>query len=183
MNDQLSKVNSLVAYNNVMNKFKFGNFKHARYLDPVAKTEFYPFMESTFHDLAQGLIKDGRNDLALNVLHKFDQEMPDINPNIDSAHRKLMLAQVAYKLNDKELANRYVKGIDSYLTDQLAYNYTLLQNKPEALNANEVQFQLYVLNGLADTTKNYKETALHQQYQAQLDDYGNKFAALLNRQE
>jgi len=181
--NQLGKVNSLVAYNNVMTKFKFGNFKHARNLDPVAKTEFYPFMETTFHDLAQGLIKDGRNDLALNVLHKFDQEMPDINPNIDSAHRKLQLAQVAYKLNDKELANRYVKGIDDYLTDQLAYNYTLLQNKPEALNPNEVQFQLYVLNGLADTTKNYKETALHQQYQAQLDDYGNKFAALLNRQE
>ncbi|WP_183562692.1 DUF2723 domain-containing protein [Mucilaginibacter sp. SP1R1] len=182
VHDQLSKVNSLVMYNNVMNKFRYGNFKHAHYLDPVSRTEFYPFMETTFHDLAQGLIKDGRNDLALNVVHKFDQEMPDINPNIDTAHRKLLLAQVAYKLNDKELANRYVKGIDSYLTDQLAYNYTLLQNRSEALNINEVQYQLYVLNGLADTTKNYKETAMYNQFQAQLDDYGNKFAALLNRQ-
>ncbi|WPU96693.1 DUF2723 domain-containing protein [Mucilaginibacter sabulilitoris] len=182
LQNQLSKVNSLVMYNNVMNKFKFGNFKHAKYLDPVSRTEFYPFMETTFHDLAQGLIKDGHNDLALNTLHKFDREMPDINPNIDSAHRKLLLAQVAYKLNDKELANRYVKGIDHYLTGQLAYNYALLQNKPEALNTGEVQYQLYVLNGLVDTTKNYQETALHNRFQAQLDDYGNKFAALLNRE-
>ncbi|MEN0055904.1 MAG: DUF2723 domain-containing protein, partial [Mucilaginibacter sp.] len=182
LQNQLSKVNSLVMYNNVMNKFRFGNFKHARYLDDVSKTQFYPYIETTFHDLAQGLIKDGHNDLALNALHKFDQEMPDINPTIDSAHRKLQLAQVAYRLNDKELANRYVKGIDDYLTDQLAYNYTLLQKQSEALNANEVQYQLYVLNGLADTAKYYKETALHNRFQAQLDDYGNKFAALLNRQ-
>ena len=180
--NQLGKVNSLVMYNNVMNKFKYGNFKHARYLDEVSKSEFYPFMESTFHDLTQGLMKEGRNDLALNALHKFDQEMPDINPNIDSAHRKLQLAQVAYKLNDKELANRYVKGIGNYLTDQLAYNYSLLQNKPEALDVNQVQFQLYILNGLVDTTKNYQETALHNQFQAQLDDYGNKFAVLQSRQ-
>ncbi|HEY9196165.1 MAG TPA: DUF2723 domain-containing protein, partial [Mucilaginibacter sp.] len=181
IHDQLGKVNSLVMYNNVMNKFKYGNFKHARYLDDVSKTEFYPFMETTFHDLAQGLIKDGRNDLALNALHKFDREMPDINPNIDTAHRKLLLARVAYKLNDKELANRYVKGIDNYLTDQLAYNYSLLQNNPAALNVNEVEFQLYVLNGLADTTKTYNEPALHNQFMAQLNDFGSKFAALENR--
>ena len=181
LNDQLSKVNSMVMYDNVMNKFKYGNFKHAKYLDDISKTEFYPFIESTFHDLALGLIKDGRNDLALKALHKFDQEMPDINPNIDTAHRKLLLAQVAYKLNDKELANRYVKGIGSYLTDQLDYNYTLLKNKSEALSANDVQYQLYVLNGLVDTTKAYQETALHNQFRAQLDDYGNKFAVLQNR--
>ncbi|WP_255496033.1 DUF2723 domain-containing protein [Mucilaginibacter sp. FT3.2] len=181
VHDQLSKVNSLVMYNNVMHKFKYGNFKNARYLDDVSKTEFYPFMETTFHDLAQGLIKDGHSDLALNALHKFDQEMPDINPNIDTAHRKLLLAQLAYKLNDKELANRYAKGVDNYLTDQLAYNYTLLQNKPEALNVGEVQFQLYVLNGLVDTTKAYNETGLHKQFQDQLDDYGRKFAVLEGR--
>ncbi|MDR6944515.1 glycosyltransferase family 117 protein [Mucilaginibacter pocheonensis] len=180
--NQLGKVNSLVMYNNVMHKFKYGNFKHARYLDPISRDEFYPFIETTFHDLAQGLIKDGRNDLALNALHKFDKEMPNINPNIDTAHRKLLLAQVAYKLNDKELANRYVTGIGNYLNDQLTYNYFLLQNKPEALDVNQLQYQLYVLNGLADTTKNYHETTLHNQFQAQLDDYGNKFAMLLNRQ-
>jgi hypothetical protein len=181
VHDQLGKVNSLVMYNNVMNKFKYGNFKHARYLDDVSKTQFYPYLETTFHDLAQGLIKDGRSDLALNALHKFDQEMPDINPNIDTAHRKLLLAQLAYKLNDKELANRYVKGISNYLTDQLAYNYTLLKDKPEALNAGEVQFQLYVLNGLAETTKAYNETWLHKQFQDELNDYGSKFAVLENR--
>jgi hypothetical protein len=181
IHDQLGKVNSLVMYNNVMKKFRYGNFKKARYLDDVSKTEFYPFMESTFHDLAQGLIKDGRNDLALNALHKFDQEMPDINPNIDTAHRKLLLAQLAYKLNDKELANRYAKGVGNYLTDQLDYNYYLLQNKPGALNVNEVQFQLYVLSGLANTTQAYNETGLHKQYQDRLDDYATKFAALENR--
>jgi hypothetical protein len=180
--NQLGKVNSLVMYNNVMNKFKYGNFKHAKYLDDISKTQFYPYMETTFHDLTQGLMNEGRNALALNALHKFDQEMPDINPTIDSAHRKLLLAQVAYKLNDKELANRYVKGIGNYLTDQLAYNYTLLQNKSEALNVNEIQYQLYVLSGLVDTTKDYQETALHNQFQAQLDDYKNKFVVLQSRQ-
>ncbi|MDB5008542.1 MAG: hypothetical protein JWP45_2935 [Mucilaginibacter sp.] len=177
-NNQNTKTNSLVMYNNVVNKFKYGNFKHAKYLDNVSKTQFYLNMELTFNDLAQGLIQDGHRDLALKALHKFDEEMPDINPDIDTAAQKFFLAQNAYKLDDTRLGNRYVKGVDNFITDQLDYNYSLLQNNRNGLDQRTVQIGMQLLNGMADTAKNNHQLELSTQLLVQLKDYENKFAAI-----
>ncbi len=176
---QETKTNSLVMYDNVVNKFKFGNFKHARLLDNVSTTQFYPNMEMTFIDLTQGLIKDGRRDLALKAIHKFDEQMPDINPDIDTAAQKFFLAQTAYKLDDLKLGNKYVKSVDNFITDQLDYNYALLKNNNnEAMDPRTVQFGVQILNSMVDTTKSNHQDALSNQLQAQLKDYENKFAVL-----
>ena len=175
--DQSSKTNSLVMYNNVMNKFKFGNYKQAKYLDNVSTTQFYLTMELTFGDLARGLMKDGRNDMALKALHKFDDQMPDINPDIDTAAHKYFLAQTAYKLGDLKLGNKYVKSVDDFITDQLDYNYTLLQKNSEALDQRTVQLGVQILNDMVDTAKSTHQDQLHSQLQAQLTDYENKFGA------
>ncbi|HWZ15024.1 MAG TPA: DUF2723 domain-containing protein [Mucilaginibacter sp.] len=176
-----AKINSLVMYDNVVNKFKFGNYKHAKYLDNVSSMQFYLTMQLTFNDLTQGLIKDGRNDLALKALHKFDEQMPNINPDIDTAAHKFFLAQTAYKLDDIKLGNKYVKSVDSFITDQLDYNYTLLQKNRENIDDRTVQLGVQLLGGMVDTTKNSNQTELRNQLRSQLKDYENKFAALQGR--
>ena len=107
--------------------------------------------------------------------------MPDINPDIDSAAFKFSLAQTAYKLDDIKLANKYVKGVDNFITDQLDYNYTLIQNNKDAIDLRTVQYGVQLLNGMADTTRNNHQLAISNQIQAQLKDYENKFAALEQR--
>jgi hypothetical protein len=174
---QNGKTNSLVMYNNVVNKFKFGNYKTAKYLDNVSLTQFYLTMEITFDDLARGLINDGHRDLALKAIHKFDEKMPDINPDIDSAAFKFSLAQTAYRLDDIKLGNKYVKSADNFITDQLDYNYALLQNK-EGVDERTVQYGVQLLNGMADSSKRNNQLQLSNQLQAQLSDYENKFASL-----
>ena len=177
--NKATKTNSLVMYNNVVNKFKFGNYKHAKALDNVSTTQFYPNLVTTFNELAEGLIKDGHRDLALKAIHKFDEQMPDINPDIDTAAQKFFLAQTAYKLDDLKLGNKYVKSIDNFITDQLDYNYALLQkNDNEAVDTRTVQFGVQILSGMADTVKNKHQDALGNQLNAQLKDYENKFAVL-----
>jgi hypothetical protein len=176
---QAPKTNSLVMYNNVVNKFKFGNYKKAKYLDDVALTQFYLTIEITFNDLAQGLIKDGHRDLALKAVHKFDEQMPDINPDIDTAAQKFFLAENAYNLGDKALGTRYVKGVANFISDQLDYNYDLLQNNKLNIDTRTVQLGVQLLNGMADTTRNNNEMELSKQLQARLKDYSNKFAVLM----
>src|SRR6185503_8183904 len=176
--NQQTKTNSLVMYDNVVNKFKFGNFKHAKYLDNVSTTQFYLNMELTFNDLALGLIKDGRRDLALKAIHKFDEQMPDINPDIDTAAHKFFLAQTAYQLDDVKLANRYINSVDSFITDQLDYNYSLLQTNNRDIDQRTVQLGVQLLNSMADTAKNSRQAALGDRLQAQLKDYENKFAVV-----
>jgi len=179
---QGAQTNSLVMYDNVVNKFKFGNFKHAKYLDNVSKTQFYINMELTFNELTKGLVQDGRPDLALNAIHKFDKEMPDINPDIDTAVQKFFMAQNAYKLDDIKLGTKYIKSVDGFITDQLDYNYALLKdNNNEAMDLRTVQLGMQVLNSMIDTTKGSRQTQLSDQLQAQLKDYENKFAVLENK--
>ncbi len=181
--DQLGKTNSLVMYDNMMNKFRYGNFKHARYLDHESTSMFYPVMLRTFFDLAQGLIKDGHPDLALKVLHKYDEVMPDINPGLEVADRKIYLGQTAYDLHDVVLGNKFITSVDNYLTDQLDYNYYLYQNNSEAFSGRDVQYSISFLNGMISITGENHQTALNAKLKAQLTDYEGKFSAILQRQQ
>jgi hypothetical protein len=181
--DQLGKVNTMAMYDNVMNKFKFGNFKNARYLDQQSSSLFYPYLVSTFVELADNLMKEKHPDMALKVLHKYDAVLPDFNPYIDVAARKVYLAQIAYQLNDNVLANKFISNIDKYLIEQLDYNYYLLQKDTGSINLRDVQFGVQLLGGMADITRDGKQTALTNKLQAQLKDYEAKFAGVLSRQQ
>ena len=181
--DQLGKINSLVMYDNVMNRFKFGNFKTAKYLDHESTTMFYPVMVTTFLDLAQGLIKDGHPDLALKALQKYDQVMPDLNPGLDVADRKIFLAQTAYQLQNVVLADKFVNSVDGYIVDQLDYNYYLLQNNSGDLSTRDVQYGVSFLNGLVGMTGENHRTELNKKLAAQLKDYESKFSSLLRQQQ
>ncbi len=180
--DQLSKTNTMVMYDNVMNKFKFGHFKTARYLDHESISMFYPVMTTTFSDLIQNLMKEGHNDLALKALHKYDQEMPDLTPYIDIAGRKMFLAQMAFQLNDVVLGTKMVTNIDNYVVDQLDYNAHLLDSKSNNIQMRDVQISLQVLNGMAEFMKENNQTALFKKFDGQLKDYVKKFSPVLGQQ-
>ena len=179
--DQLSKTNSLVMYDNMMNKFKYGNFKTAKYLDHESTNMFYPVMLTTFLDLTQSLIEEGRNDLALKLLHKYDEVLPELNPYIDVAGRKLFLAQSAYHLGDTKLGNKIVGNINAYLVDELGYNAYLIKNNKDGIDLRNVRIGLQVLNGLVEYTKAANQTALSNKFDAELKDYINTFSSVLNQ--
>jgi len=181
--DQLGKINSLAMYDNVMNKFKFGNFKHARYLDHESTTMFYPVMVTTFLDLINGLMKDGHTDLALKALHRYDEVLPDINPGLDVADRKIFFAQTAYSLHDIVLGDKFVNSVDNYLKDQLDYNYYLMQDNSETFSKRDVQYGVSFINGLAGITAENHRADLTKKLQNQLKDYETKFAAQLQSQQ
>jgi len=180
--DQLGKTNNTVMYDNIMNKFKWGNYKTAKYLDPESTTMFYPVILSTVIDLTQNLSMDGDKTRALNVLHKYDQEMPDIYPFVDVARSKYYLVANAYHLGDIGYANRYVNSIDTYLVDQLNYNYNLLQNSPDNIDTRTVQLGLSLLNGLNQLAKENHQTAISNKLQSQIKDYEGKFASIMGKQ-
>lgn len=180
-NDQLSKTNSLVMYDNMMNKFKWGKFKTAKYLDQQSTQVFYPQMVNAFAQLAVGLVKDNRPDLAVKALHKFDDVMPDINPNLEAAQGKISIADTSFKLNEIALGNKMINSVDSYLTDQLDYNYHLLQTDAAEVSYRDVQYGLSFLNGMAELSKIDHQLALNSKLIAQVTDYENKFGSILRR--
>lgn len=177
--DQLSKTNSLVMYDNMMNKFKWGNYKKAKYLDQQSTSIFYPQLVSSFSDLALGLIKDGHPELARKALRKYNAVLPDINPNLGAVQGKVTLADTAYKLNELAMGNKLVNSVDGYLTDQLDYDYYLLQNDPDKINKTEAKYDMEFLNSIVGITRDNHQGQLSNKLAAQLNDYGNKFKGTL----
>jgi len=120
--------------------------------------------------------------MALKALHKYDQEMPDLYPYAGITQSKYWIIDTAFRLNDKTTANKYIASLDNYLTDQLDYNYYLLQNSPADVKEQNVQLEVSVLNGIAGLTKEFNQPQLSGILQAQLDDYTKKFKDVMQRQ-
>jgi hypothetical protein len=188
--DQMEKTHTDTMYNNVMNKFKWGNFKTAKYLDHESTTMFYPVMMTTFLDLAQDLVQQNKLDSARKVLNKYNEEMPDINPFIDVIARKFYLAQACYTIYGKDnykyqdmgkLGRTFVTNIDDYLTDQLNYYYYLEQNNGAGLSVRDVSIGIQLLAGMQDFAKAAHQNDLSNKLSAQFKDYQTKFAPILNR--
>ena len=78
----------------------------------------------------------------------------------------------------KTLGNKYVKSVDDFITGELDYNYTLLQDNKEGLDERTVQLGMQILSGMADTTRDNEQAELSKRLQEQLKGYENKFAAL-----
>jgi hypothetical protein len=171
----------MAMYNDVMNKFKYGKFKTAKNLDEQSRDLFYPVITSTYIELTQALMKEGHNDLALNALHKYNDEMPDIYPNANVLQGKYWIIDTALRLHDSTTAGKYLASADNYITDQLNYNYNLLQSSPGDVNVSNVQYELSILNGIAGLTKEYKQEQFEGKLQEQMDDYGKKFKDIMQR--
>ncbi len=178
--NELGKTNSIVMYNNIMNKYKWGNFKNAKYLDEVSKTMFYPLILNSFIDLTENLIKENHPDMALKALNKYDEVMPDLNPHIDIVRNKYFIVDTAYKLKKMKMGNKYADSIDKYVVDQLNYNYRVFQNNPADTDQHVVQVGLFILSGMEQLTRENKQAELNTRFQAQLVEYKNKFHSILN---
>ena len=173
--------NTLVMYDNMINKYKWGNMKDAKYLDSQTVQLFYPMIMTTFLNLSQNLSAEGHPDLALKALHKFDDSLPNLTPYIDVAVRKYYIADSAYHLKDLKLGNKYVNGINTYLKDQLDYNYRLLQKDPDSVSQRDIQMGVSLINAMVGTTKENHQSELNTMLVNELKDYEHKFSPILGR--
>lgn len=178
---QVDRINTRVMYDQILNQFRFGNMKKARYLDEQSTQLFYPMLLNNFVSLTYNLLKENHPEMALNTLHKFDEVMPDLNPYIDLAAPKLYLADTAFKLKDINLGRRLVNSVRTFVKDQLDYNYHLLQNSPDTMDLHTVQVGISSLNSMAMIAKNNKDQVFYASVDRQLQDYESKFASVLNR--
>ena len=109
--------------------------------------------------------------------------MPDFNPGLEVADRKIFMAQTAYSLHDPALGNKLVNSIDYYITDQLDYNYNILQSNSGSLNTRDIQYGISFINGLVGMTADNHQTALNNKLKSQLKDYESKFSSIMSRQQ
>lgn len=177
LEDQTLKTNSTVMYNNLMNKFRFGNYKNARYLDEESRTMFYSVTTTAFTLLAKDLIKQGHPDLAANIIRKYDNEMPEVFADMRAANNRLTVAKLAYQLNEKAIGTKMAEGIYNYVTDQLDYYAGQLHKG--SVNGHNIVTGIKILKELAQQSKAAGQIKFYNKLTAKGVHYDTVFAKVV----
>ncbi|RFZ82386.1 DUF2723 domain-containing protein [Mucilaginibacter terrenus] len=174
----LEATNTMVMYNNMMNKFKFGQMKTAKNLDNTSTTLFYPLVTRMYADLADNMMREGHPDMAKSALKKYADNMPENITSPELAIRKYYMLQTAFHAGDTAFGLKLMKTLDDYIMDQLKYNYAVYQQDSNNVDVRSVQLALSMLNGMNGVAKSVNQTQWATQTDAQLKDYSTKFGGL-----
>ncbi|MNX47689.1 DUF2723 domain-containing protein [Pedobacter ghigonis] len=145
------QLNTPALYNNVMTKFKWGNMKTAKYLDPQSSDDTFIFT-NIFSSLTNSLIKDGKIAEAKKVVDKYYEVMPDKFFGIRTVVVKFYMAENLYKLGETARANDILEKSGDYISKELNYLADISQSKGLTGSQN-IQTGLYYLDRMIKTSK------------------------------
>lgn len=168
--------NTPLMYHNMMNKFKWGNIKNARYLDPESMRMVLTIINN-FNILAENLYKEGRLDEARKALRKCLEVTPDKIYSLNFSIRRYAMADLLYKLQEFQQANKIVEHTADFVEDQLNFLYSVSKDSP-AVNARDIQMGLSILNELVKLTADNNQTSLSNKLKTEFNSIKNKFMSL-----
>ena len=116
---QPGEVNSEIMYENLMNKFVWGNMTDPKvYLDETNLRMTFNFRNS-FVRLASKLLMEGKKDKAVQVLDKAEELMPD--SRIPYNYFNLLMADIYIDLQQFEKAENMLNRLEQRTQEELTY--------------------------------------------------------------
>lgn len=160
---QLGRIDSDILYENMMNKFEWGNIKDPKvnidhFHDNIIASMQY---RNTFSRLAAQLAEEGKKEKAIAVLDKSLEEIPLFQVPIDLNF--LEYIPLYYELGETEKANHLLQELADNNYQMLRYVHSL---SPKFANTSgirqEENLSLYVIQGLLEIAQKagQKEMAL-----------------------
>lgn len=174
-------VNTPVLYNNLMNKFKWGNVKNARYLDTQSSDDISIFT-SMFNNAISGLVKEGKIEDAKKVANRYFEVMPDKFYGMRSMMGAYFMAENLYTLNDNKRANALIERSADYIQKELTYLADVSKSKNKFIGGQNVQLGMSFLNQMAKITEANKETKLSQSLTKQFSELEGRFSQYFAQQ-
>jgi hypothetical protein len=116
-------INSDILYDNLMNKFKWGNVNDPDvYLDEN-NLRMLTHLKNNFSRLASKLVEEGKKDSAIAVLDKCQELLPE--SQIPPTYISIYLAETYYQAGAMEKGNALMKSLAENVADKLDYYLTL----------------------------------------------------------
>jgi tetratricopeptide (TPR) repeat protein len=125
------------AYDNVMNKFKFGNVSDSKVYSDETVRRMGSSHRSIFSTLAEVLIAQGDTARAKKVLDKAFEELPTKTMGYDNV--SFNLATNYYKVGDIATGNKLVEDFLKQNNEYLRWGFSLGKNE-----RNSIQRDLYI---------------------------------------
>ncbi|MFA6924055.1 MAG: DUF2723 domain-containing protein [Bacteroidales bacterium] len=169
---QSGVVNTEIMYNNVMNKFKWGNMNNPKvYLDETNRRMIMNF-RSNFTRLAETLIKEGSKDSALAVLKRCEEVTPENCAPYD--YFMSPIGELYYQIGKNDKGNSIIKKVADYYDGYLKYYFSLKPIDAKYIE-DDKQRALSVMNRLASIAKMYKQDKLAKEIETVFSKYYSQY--------
>ena len=169
------ETNTEKMYDNVMNKFKWGGVDQPGvYIDENVMRMCKSYRMALFNKLAEDLLKEGKNEKALNVLNKSMEVLPPENVPLD--YTALSTGELYYALDENEKAEEVFTGIAENAMRNIDWFFRL---KPSQLASvtTELKHNLAVMQQVLAVSKHYNPE-FAKKYQEEFDNYRMAYSSV-----
>jgi tetratricopeptide (TPR) repeat protein len=152
-------INTRVLYENVMEKFRWGNVNHPDvFLDDYNKRAIRIIQaRPMFTRLAGALLKEGKTEQAEKVLDRMFELFPD--EKIPLSYDSFKAAELYFELEKTDKGNEKVRQIASNSFGLLDYYLSLPPNMARVIKE-EQQREMDIIQNLMVLTRRYNQTGL-----------------------
>jgi hypothetical protein len=165
---QIGEVNTDVMYNNLMNKFIWGNMQDPKIYMDENNIRMTMNFRNVFGRLANELIREGKQDSARKVLDRCMEVMPD--KVIPFNYFMTSIIEGYYKIGDIKKANALSERLFTLFDEDLAYLFSYRDSDLKSFDIS-LQEDLMTLDKLRAITSEYKQEALYKKVYASFQKY------------
>ncbi|MGB0402443.1 MAG: DUF2723 domain-containing protein [Salibacteraceae bacterium] len=116
---QTGYVNSTIMYDNLMNKYAYGNVKGKDVYVDHNILRMCMNLRNNFSRCGDQLLREGKNEMAIELLNKCEEEMPEYN--VPYNYFMLPIAELYFKLNETEKAKQILESMSNSYTEEVNY--------------------------------------------------------------
>jgi hypothetical protein len=165
---QPGTVNTAIMYENLMNKYKWGNMTNPKvYLDETNMRMTMNF-RNIFARLANALMDEGKKDSAVKVLNRCIELMPDSKMPYNMF--MMPMAEAYYKAGENSKANEILNRLLDINVNELAYYFRFTGSRTHQLDGEKRQ-NLGIINRIKEIADAHNQKTLSAKSQKLFEQY------------
>ena len=159
-----------IMYDNMMNKFEYGNMNDPKVYIDENNSRMMTNIRNSFNRLAAALIDEGKKDSAIAVIDRCFELIP--GNIVPYEYFTLELADSYYRAGAKEKGKKILEEVFSTFDDELGYFFTMgLRFVNSGAVNEEIQRNLFYMQRMERTARNYEETELREKIEASMQKH------------
>ncbi len=170
-------VNTNVMYDNLMNKFKFGNIKDPRVYVDENNRRMCTNLRSNFDRLASALIAEGKTDSAIQVLDYCMEEIPP--EKVPFGYFSVEILKDYFDAGSNEKGAELALAIANDFDQELNY-YFGFEGKKLSMVEQDLRTSIFLLNQIVITAQQAGEKELSDKVNAIFEKYYTQMQNLYN---
>lgn len=157
-------------YDNIMNKYTWGNMANSPYLDPDSYRYISMFAGSIFGETAQNLLLVGKQSEARNVVNRAYESLPPRAYLMSEVLSYVPLVDAMYKTGETAKANEIVRRNLQFIRENMRYYMAVAETKPN-LEFRNIRFGLASIQRYQNVLNNTNENELQAEANSLFEAY------------